>query len=268
MTVARPSLAVGISTRMGGYYASTTTSNGTVAELRDTNLVGLMPDGMKGYTIRIGTLVRLVDGLDVVNGAIRICPSLPSSGDAAMGKAYEVFSVTPNEINNAIAQAVLKAGRDFVAPRWNAELIPDDEGNVVLPSDCVTVLMAENGPDWQPISRYEIHGERGQRTLVVLGNVGETVRVQYLAAVGFDGSGAAMDVDHDVDARDVEAFIVEAACAVIHQARANMNPGGDAARMHVTMMRTHEQAAELIRQRFVPARVSAKVVRAGVGAQR
>jgi hypothetical protein len=227
-----------------------------------------MPDGMKGYTIRIGTLVRLVDGLDVANGIIRLCPALPSVNSSAAGTTYEVFSVTPNEINNAIAQAVLKAGRDFVVPRWNVELTPDDEGNVVLPSDCVTVLMVENGPDWIPISRYEIHGERGQRTLVVLGNVGEVVRVQYLAAVGFDGSGAAMDVAHDVDARDVDAFIVEAACAVIHQARANMNPASDAARMHVTMMRTHEQAAELIRQRFAPARMSAKVVRAGVGAQR
>jgi hypothetical protein len=253
---------------MGGYYASTTTSNGTVADVRDTNLIGLMPDGMKGYTIRIGTLVRLVDGLDVANGIIRLCPALPSVNSSAAGTTYEVFSVTPNEINNAIAQAVLKAGRDFVVPRWNVELTPDDEGNVVLPSDCVTVLMVENGPDWIPISRYEIHGERGQRTLVVLGNVGEVVRVQYLAAVGFDGSGAAMDVAHDVDARDVDAFIVEAACAVIHQARANMNPASDAARMHVTMMRTHEQAAELIRQRFAPARMSAKVVRAGVGAQR
>jgi len=278
--MAIPSLAAGVSARMGGYFAGTTTANGTAAALIDSNLAGMAPDGVKGYTVRIGTLCRLIDRVDVSLGQINVCPNWPNANTTVANTAYEVFSVTPNEINNAIAQAVLRAGRDVLAPKFN-ELIAMAALNneAILPADCVSVLLVErrdtqasNPPIWRAVNAYEVLGNMGQRKIVLPEFVGipTMLRVAYAAAVGFDGSGAMLvdgATNYDVDARAVDDFLIEQACAFLHQARAQMNPSSDAARMHVTMMRQCQGNADVLRQRFNVGVVSQRAIRAAIPKQ-
>lgn len=246
------SLVARVGLAYGNYRSATATANGTTTTLVDAGLINDSGVELVGYPISIAGVQRQVVSADYPGGVITFAGAL--GGATANGVAYEVTPFARSVMTAGINAAIARAGRNFVTAQVDETLTLNAKGECPLPADCVVLTGVEtkmnNGGNllgWGALHDYTVMNKQGLQTLVMRGlwntAVGQTLqlRLHYWSlpktlTVGSDTTGAGDLTTGESDERELLAYVEHYALGWLHRRWLNVNPTGEASRMHARLM--------------------------------
>ena len=270
-----------IAAAYGQAYLSGTADSGSTTTLVDDALIAC-GYSLIGHQILLGGTPeqRRITAFNDVTGTVTFTPA----GTAVTGSTtYEVLPLPRAEFVAAINKAVRAAGRDFLTVRYTTVSISPGQQDYNLSADCIVLMAAwlstlpsgSSVEQWIPFAGFDVLENEGLKRINLRGGAifdpdasySHTLRYSYLAlpeilTAGADdleaGAGTPSDRTSEVP---LISFVEEYALHLLHEKALQLNPTGEAARMHATLAQQHQRKAEDIRKRTAGPRVTRLVRR-------